>query len=233
MTIMNNIILLCILFFPILCAAQQKVEAGIFGGFANYQGDLVSDPIALSETKVSYGAFLRYQVSDKLKAKINVVLGFISGADKNDKKGSIRPRGWSFSSNLLEVSVVGEYHPFGRKRYGETGLFRRQVSPYAFAGFGMINANPKVSVTDPNDAALFPESDFNATSLCFPVGLGVRVDLLENISIGFEGGWRPTLYDYLDGVSQTGNPDGKDLYVFFGATLSYFFGSIESFDFGQ
>ena len=54
-------------------------------------------------------------------------------------------------------------------------------------------------------------------------GGGVRADLLENLGLGLEGGWRITQNDYLDGVSTNGNPDGNDLYIFVGATLSYFF----------
>ena len=46
-----------VLFFlcclPAALFAQQKMEFGAFGGFANYQGDLVENPVALSETKLS------------------------------------------------------------------------------------------------------------------------------------------------------------------------------------
>lgn len=212
------------LLLPCGAFAQQNLEAGLFGGFANYQGDLVAPQIEFSETKFSYGAFLRYHVNNKIKVKANAYLGFISGDDANDNSsGGLKARGWSFESNLLEVTAVAEYHPLGRARFSNTGIFRKQLSPYIFAGAGMVNADPTVKVTRPEDEGLFPEQDFSSTFISIPLGGGIRIDLIENLSLGFEGGWRLTLNDYLDGVKTNGNPNGNDLYIFVGTTVSYFF----------
>lgn len=220
---MSRLFIFWLLLSPVWVFPQQAFEVGGFGGFANYQGDLVASHIDVSETKVSYGAFLRYHISRKLKVKANGYFGYISGSDLN-ADNSLRTRGWSFESNLVEVTGVLEYHPFGKKRYGSTGIFQRQLSPYAFAGVGMVHIDPEVTVSLPEDEALFPEQDFTSPSLAVPLGLGVRVDVLENFSFGLEGGWRATFNDYLDGVSTNGNSEKNDLYIFLGATLSYVFG---------
>jgi len=207
------------LLLPVLSYAQRDFEIGVFGGFANYQGDLVASQIDFSETKVSYGLFLRYHISEKIKLKANGYLGFISGDDKNST--DFVERGWSFESDLIEVTGVVEYHPIGKERYGSTGIFQKQVSPYAFLGVGMVHFDPTVTVTNTDDEGLFPEQDFSTPSLSAPFGLGVRIDLLESFSLGLEGGWRLTLNDYVDGVSANGNSNKNDLYIFLGATLSY------------
>ncbi|HFA49309.1 MAG TPA: hypothetical protein ENJ95_09855 [Bacteroidetes bacterium] len=228
---MKKLNILFALLLPLSLFGQQKVEIGGFLGFANYQGDLSRDDIEISETKLSLGGFVRYHLTDKVKLRANGFLGFISGSDANDQKGSLRERGWSFKSNIFELSMVGEYHPLGKKRIGDTGIFERQVSPYIFVGAGMVQTSPAVTVTKMEDENLFPEQGFESTALSIPFGLGVRADLFDFVSLGFEAGWRTTSNDYLDGVKQNGNPNKKDLYMFVGTTLSFFFGTIEGYEF--
>ena len=228
---MKKLTILFFLLLPLFLIAQQKVEIGGFAGFANYQGDLAPDVIELSETKITFGGFLRYHINNNVKVRAGAYLGFISGSDANDEGGSLQSRGWSFESQLFEVSLIGEYHPFGKSRAGETGVFQRQVSPYVFGGVGFVNADPVVTVSLTADEGLFPEQDFEALHLVAPFGLGVRADLVEFLSFGIEGGYRITNDDYLDGVKNTGNPDGRDLYVFIGATVSFFFGELAAYGF--
>ena len=219
------IFLCCI---PAALFAQQKMEFGLFGGFANYQGDLVKNPVALSETKLSYGGFLRYHLNDKVKIRGNFLYGYISGNDDNNSDSGLKQRGWSFEANILEACFIGEYHPFGRSRMGNTGIFARQVSPYVGLGLGIATFTPKVSVTNPQDVGLFPEQDEKTLSASVPIIFGVRADLMENFSLGVEIGWRATFNDYLDGVSKNGNNNRNDWYVMAGVTASFFFGNLQS-----
>lgn len=224
---MGRIINLALCFFPIAVFCQQKIEIGAFAGFANYQGDLVENPVAISETKLSYGGFLRYHLNDKVKVRANFVYGFISGSDENNKDQLFQNRGWSFESEILETTLIGEFHPLGRQRVGDTGIFRPQLSPYVGFGIGMANFTPKVYVTDPADKGLFPEPGEKSLSASIPIIAGIRADLFEFFSLGFEIGWRATLGDYLDGVSIHGNPNKNDWYVLGGFTASFFFGDLE------
>lgn len=228
---MKKLNILPLLFMPLFLFSQQKVEIGGFMGLANYQGDLTPAPLELSETKYTFGGFIRYHLYDKIKIRANAYFGFISGSDLNDKAGGLKSRGWSFQSNIFEFSMVGEYHPLGKKRFGDTGVFESQISPYVFAGAGFVNSNPDVTTIKSEDAALFPENEFNALHLAIPFGLGVRADIFEFASLGIDGGWRFTNDDYLDGVKFNGNPKGRDLYMFVGASLSIFLGAIEGFTF--
>lgn len=222
---MNKLLwyLLCCL--PLSAFAQQKMEIGVLGGFANYQGDLVENPIAISETRLSYGGFLRYHLHNKFKVRGNFMYGYISGSDANSDDIGFKERGWSFESNIFEASLIGEFHPLGRNRTGETGLFRRQISPYIGAGAGMATFTPKVKVTDSADADLFPEQGEQSVSVSLPILAGVRVDVFEFLSLGVEVGWRATFNDYLDGVSKNGNNDKNDWYLIGGITASFFLGN--------
>ncbi len=226
---MSRLTLFFLCCIPAALFSQQKMEFGAFVGFANYQGDLVQNPIALSETKLSYGGFMRYHLkNNKVKLRGNFLYGFISGSDANNADIGLKERGWSFQSNLLEASFVGEYHPFGKSRVGNTGIFARQVSPYVGLGFGIATFTPEVIVTNSADNDLFPEQGEKSMSASIPMLVGVRADLLENFSLGAEIGWRATFNDYLDGVSKNGNPDKNDWYVMAGLTASFFFGQSQA-----
>jgi Domain of unknown function (DUF6089) len=218
-----------LLFIPCFIHAQQIVEMGLFSGFANYQGDLSESSIQLGETKLGYGGFLRLHYEDKFKVRANAFYGLISGSDAN-AKGSLKDRGWSFKANVLEAGIEGEYHPFGRSRAGNTGIFRAQLSPYIATGLGFAIADAKLTVPS-QDAGLFPEQDDTGFFIVVPLVAGVRFDFHENFSLGAEWGWRATFSDYLDGVAKNGNDTKGDWYLFVGGTISYFFGTFKSFDF--
>lgn len=208
---------------PLFAHSQQIVEGGIFLGFANYQGDLSDNQIVLRETKKSYGGFIRLHYEDKFKVRGNVYYGFIGGDDAN-ADSSKKNRGWKFDGTVLEFGITGEYHPFGRSRAGNTGIFRRQISPYIATGLGYTFTNIDLLVPV-SDSGMFPEAENVDNFFSVPLILGVRIDLFENISISGEWGWRYVFSDYLDNVSQNGNPGKKDWYLFMGGSVSYFFGS--------
>ncbi len=218
---MKNFLLLIFL-TSFLSLQAQQVELGLFTGFANYQGDLAEDPVEIGETSLSFGAFARYHLAPRFKIKGSVYYGLVSGSDANSS-GTRANRGWSFKSNLVEVSAMGEFHPLGRDRYAYGGVFKASVSPYVATGLGFVKIDSEVSVTDPADANKFPEAGAKSTSLAVPFLVGIRLDAYEAVSLGFEWGWRATFNDYIDGVKKNGNPDRNDWYLFIGASLAYVF----------
>lgn len=204
--------------------SQSPLEAGLFGGLVVYQGDLSeSDLLEPRELNPAFGGLLRYHINEKLKVRGHVIYGKISGTDKNASNPGLYERGWSYESFLVELTFVGEYHPFGRPREDRAGLFRAQLSPYIGVGAGFINFNPKVKTEDPQDAGLFPELERKTTALSLPLVAGVRYDFHEFYIATLEAGWRLTFNDYLDGVSQNGNPHKNDPFIFTGLSLTYYF----------
>lgn len=189
-------------------------------GFANYQGDLVQDPIDLTKTSLSVGIFTRYHLSPSFKIKGSLYYGFISGDDANSS--TRQARGWSFESKLTELGMQVEYHPLGKNRYASGGIFKANISPYLATGIGIINANSTVTVKEAIDKDKFPEAGKKATALSVPFIVGLRLDAYEALSIGLEWGWRTT-NDYMDGVSEFGNAKRNDWYLFIGGSLAYVF----------
>ncbi len=218
---MKKLLVFAIIAYAALVDAQN-LEVGLFTGFANYQGDLAEDPVEIGETSLSFGAFARYHVSARFKIKGSAYYGLVSGSDANST-GMRRDRGWSFKSNLVEVSAMGEFHPLGRDRYAYGGVFKASVSPYVATGLGFVKIDSEVLVTDPADANRFPEAGARSTTLAVPFLVGIRLDAYEAVSLGFEWGWRATFNDYIDGVKKNGNPDKNDWYLFIGGSLAYVF----------
>jgi len=219
-------IALLFLLFPIAdqVFSQSPLEAGLFAGLVVYQGDLSeSDLLEPSELNFAFGGLLRYHFTEKIMARGHVIYGQISGTDKNAKDPALFNRGWSFESFIVELTFVGEYHPWGRPREDNAGFYRGQISPYVGAGIGFANFNPRVSVERPQDIGLFPEPERTTTALSMPMVAGVRFDFSERYIATLEAGWRITFNDYLDGVSQNGNPKKNDPFIFTGVSLTYFF----------
>ncbi len=221
----NNLILFSLLTLSTSLYAQSPLEAGLFGGLVVYQGDLSENDIfEINEFNPAFGGLLRYHFDDKWKVRGHVIYGNITGTDKNAKDPGLFNRAWSYRSFIVELTFVGEYHPWGRPRQDRAGLFRRQLSPYVGAGAGFINFNPRVKVDKPQDIGLFPEPKRTTTALSLPIVAGLRYDFHEHYIATVEAGWRITFNDYLDGVSNNGNPQKNDPFIFCGLSLTYYFG---------
>ncbi len=229
-------IFLIALFLPLLSSAQ-KLEGGVFLGGANYVGDVVvPDFFDLSNTNFAYGLLIRHSFQPKLALRGNLLFGKIQGNDADYDDPSWRQdRAFSFESPLTEISLQLEWSPLTKQWYNtsETGdtmenkVFQKSWSPYIFAGIGGVFFDP---VTNYNTAAngelkdeisIDQNADYSTFNVNFPMGVGVKFDLSEKAVLGIEGGVRPPITDYLDGVSVAGNSDKDDWYGFGGLTLTF------------
>ena len=210
-----------VLFLPLINA---QFEAGVFLGAANYQGDLADGIIRWQESQPAFGAMLRYTPNRFLTIRANVIQSKLAGSDLRSSDPGTRYRGFTFKSTVREFSVVSEFNFLGQSNennfQGSSTLF----NPYIFAGLG-IASNDGEPVAPP-DTRPYPFPEDGATSVvpAFPMGLGIKIQFRETISLGIDWGTRLTFSDYLDGVSKTGNPKKNDWYMFGGLTLTYSFG---------
>lgn len=201
--------------FPMFMYAQ-KTQVGVFAGLANYQGDLVESSFTLKESSFAFGALLKHDLSTKLAIRAGLNFGKIKGDDANfsDREN----RGYSFESNIFDLSAGLEYTFLAKDRYDAGGSFQKTVSPFIYLGAGIINSN--VSIDD-NIVRTQEELDAGNLHFALPIGLGLKADLTERVTLAGEFSFRATFSDYLDGFSESANPDENDWYWLAGLTLTY------------
>lgn len=202
---------------PICLSAQQSLEVGVFLGVINYQGDLADDPVEYSETNFAFGVTSRYYFSPKIALKGNLYYGKLVGDDANTANANFR--GWRFESNLIELSAVAEYHPFGKSRVSSIGFFRQQATPFLFVGVGGTYAESDLTVPD-RDLNKIPEIDDRSFFLSTPIGVGFRYDVSEYFLFSGEFGSRAVFSDHLDGTHSNGQVGTNDWYLFGGFTIT-------------
>ncbi len=204
----------------------RSTEFGISLGFGNYAGDVAEKVWVWPETRPAFGAFFRHHFSPRWALKTQVYAGNVGGTDARADNIELRARGLKFNSHLLELSVAGEWYFL--KGSPQQRRPRRQafVTPYLYAGVGGVLMHPQVEPVglSAGTGLAYPlqESGLAETALVLPFGGGFRMKIAEKIALRLEGGWRPVLSDYLDGVSQNGNPGKNDWY--YAALVSLSFG---------
>ncbi|HFB99654.1 MAG TPA: OmpA family protein [Phaeodactylibacter sp.] len=220
---MNKLILFVFsLCFSSLLMAQQKAEVGLLLGGANYQGDVASSKVfSFKQTQAAGGVYARYNVGRHFSLRGSFFYTKLKGDDLNfvDEATWRADRGFSFSNPVYELSFTPEWHIFGNT------IKRKMFRPYLFAGIGAAFTNPTNNLVEKdiyaveNEAGYYPSNHFS-----FPIGGGINFDLGEKLTLGVEASSHFPLTDYLDGISEAGNPDQKDWFVFGGVTLGYKFG---------
>lgn len=119
-------------------------------------------------------------------------------------------RNLSFRSSILELTLLGEFHPLMIKYY-ENGL--PYFSPYVVAGVGWFSFNPQSKLGGQwidlqplrTEGQGFPEykdrSPYRRSQINVPVGLGFRYEVSQLMNLRFEFLHRILFTDYLDDAS--------------------------------
>jgi outer membrane protein OmpA-like peptidoglycan-associated protein len=225
---MRKLTLLATICLPLLTHAQSW-EIGATAGAANYLGDLVRPAtFTFQETNLYGGLFLRRNVDEHWSLRLGANYARLSGDDLNFiEEADRRGRNFSFKTNLFEGNGLIEYSPFPRlNSAGEA----RKVLPYFFAGLGLAYTKPDVNFNEGSttvDAATIARdrADVKNIAVAFPFGAGFRFPIGDKHQVGIEAGMRPVQSDYIDGISQTANPNKNDWYILGGLTYSYRLGS--------
>lgn len=231
---------------------DKTTEIGIALGAMSYQGDLNESKIAQpSESNFSGGIFVRHHFAPNFAARGQIFIGKISGSDLNFTEPAWRQqRAYAFTSSISEASMQLEWDIFGKKRFRKrkTVTYQNQsyqqlavvnhigrtLSPYLFGGGGLVTTSPKPDFTGGgplNDATQklvnldLENSRKVAAKPAVLFGGGIHYDLNPHWVLGLEVGLRYAFSDYLDGVSQAGNPGKKDWYTFAALQIGYRFGT--------
>lgn len=218
---------------------EHLAEFGLFMGLSKCSGDIATNnKLDLSNNiNPATGVFYRKNLSPNFAWRGNVLISQLKDEDRNYSEPFWRSeRNFSFNSLAIEAGLRVEWDIFGKWRYRraiDTAVykldrhtqyalvngFKRSISPYLFIGGGGMAISAKTSMNFPHlDANAQPieiQLDQKKTkSLIFTpsvsLGGGVHFDLTPRLVIGAELGTHLPFTDYLDGISQAGNPDKRD-----------------------
>ena len=190
-----------------------------------YQGDVAESNFPINEGSFALGFGARNYISDILAVRGNLYFTRLSSEEGEGHLNAIR--GLKFNTSLLELSGVLEYEPLGAKRQLKGGKKQFTVSPFIYGGFGFAFTNPQAAFPEGFSAGDFTpvEQDIkngeSKVRLSLPMGLGVKVDFGKKWILQGDLGPRLPFTDYLDGISETANPDKGDLYWFGGITAMF------------
>ena len=232
-------ILVLLTFGTLLSFGQQKWELGLMAGSANYLGDLVEPSFTLNHGSFAGGALVRYSLLENINLKGNLLVGKLVGDDANYSLNATRMA--SFKNNFVEVSVMGEYdvHEFKslfkenkkkkKRRRGKKKMdLAERIWPYGFIGLGMALTNLSTEFgSSSEDIIADINEDYSDIQPVVPIGLGFKFLATEDITLSAEMGMRLAFTDYLDGVSQSGNPSDNDAYVWWGLTATHVFQGLD------
>ena len=148
--------------------------------------------------------------NDKLTGKLSLLVGSISADDANYESRVFR--GFKLEpTSLIGINLGVDYYIYRENEYRPDD----NTAIYINGGLGIALANPE-PIGIPADS----EEEFGS-AFGVMIGGGIKQHLSEKFSLGLELSYRPLFSDLLDGVSQNGNPDNIDTYVWLGLTASY------------
>lgn len=238
-----RIVTAIMLFLLPLFASSQRIEVSGYVGYSSYQGDVNQSPIfSLQAAHAAFGLKLAYMLNQNMSVGYSIVNGSISGDDQNFPARRDWTPNLSFNSIFSEHTMQFTYYPFNRskgilsafkvkEKIYRTGCpsvkikYKKKFSPFAFVGAGVGFFSPNVSGL-PLDAGELQPGRYRNSHLIFPFGGGARIELTHRLGVSAELGMRYTSTDYLDGISDSRNPNFKDWFVTGGFRLAYKFHGI-------
>jgi Outer membrane protein beta-barrel domain len=204
----RKLILTLLTAVSITALSAQDLRLNLFGGMANYNGDLQSRPITFQQARYSVGLWASYDINPYVMLRGGLHFAEVRAEDRFQKNPANRLRNLSFATNIIELHAAAEYHFLG--------MTDRVFSPYVFGGLAGFHYNPyaydqagnKVSLkplsTEGQGLAGYPDRQpYSLVQFAVPLGVGVRMVLTDRIDVGAEFGYRKTFTDYMDDVSRS------------------------------
>ena len=189
-------------------------------GSSNYIGDLVPAAglfsVAAQTMRWNLGLQYTRHLSRHFSGNIQLSYIRIAGDDNYFSstgvfEGNYWNRNLHFRNDLQELSVSAVYEPIGN---AENLAKRPLLSPYLYLGVAGFAHNPVArhiivaSGTSPSLGEwvdLKPQNtegaDYSLVNISIPFGFGFRYKIGAQMDLGFDFGYRVSLTDYLDDVS--------------------------------
>ena len=231
-----------LLVLPSLVFAQKwkltRYEASVGIGFVNYFGDVGGSAsasnlfglkdISILSTRPSFVAMARYKVAQDMAVKLHLGFLWMSATDKGSLNGNLG-RDYSFNTIALEHTIQFEYSFLAEDRRSFSfALFNRRgminnyskISAYGFTGFGGLAYKPFFKGT-PVKSFDTKDDGFHYAPVAL-LGLGLKMIVDNDLSVGFEFGYRHLFADNLDGLHSGAKANkASDIYYFGNFSIIY------------
>ena len=193
-------------------AIVQEGEVGIAVGAAHYFGD-INNYVGLKNPQLTYGVIVKKQFGSHVALRVaahSAKIGYADSMVNLAKFPFQKIRNLDFQNKIWEVSVQGDFNFF---KY-IPGDPEHRFTPYVTLGVGIIKHNPytyyegvKYKLRPLGTEGQGQSNTFYSDqAYCFPLGMGVKYNLVRNLNLGFEVVYRYTNTDYLDDVSKVYQP---------------------------
>jgi len=225
----KQFLFLAILFLPLFLIGQKKSELGLFLGAANAGTDVSSfgkDGQGLfSAGSFAYGLNYTYFFNERFGLRLNYTGTSFDKDDKDIVDLPVHPiRKYTVSTPLHEIGVFAHFNVL-KVKTNEDGSFRKYFMPYALVGGAISLTDPDVDWSaSPRPTNAIDEENTKKMNLQLPYGAGVKYYFSEKFNVGIEARSIVPTSDYLDGISESANPDNNDSYFFLGLSLGMRFG---------
>ena len=220
---MTRFFIIAFFIFSLGSLHAQIHEIGVFLGGSNYIGD-IGKMSYISPNQPAFGVVYKWNRSPRHTLRFSLMSAQIKGDDHDSPEPARQLRGYRFKNHILEVSAGLEFDFFTFNLHES----ERQFTPYIYSGLSYIHYDGLFFVSGES------KSDSKHDGIAFPMVLGFKGRVADNLILGFEAGPRFAFKDDLDGSKPTnkklknqqfGNPNSNDWYVFTGFTLTYTFGN--------
>ena len=210
---------------------KMRHEIYLGGGAGNFLGDLGGRnqigkdysyaDIEMSLTRPSATLGYRYRIAKQWGWRTDINYMRLWGKDALTDEKYRNNRNLSFRTNLVELSTNLEFAIYinkGGNRYHIKNTRKRRYKSsshyiYFFGGLGAFYFNPKAELGG-NWYALQPLSTegqglpggpkkYKRVSVSIPMGIGYRLNVSKQWTIGLEYNFRKTFTDYIDDVHGT------------------------------
>lgn len=214
-----------VLIFAILmqsiCLFSQHSEVGFFVGGSYYLGEINPHEHFTNTTNPAIGVFYKKNINRRYALNLNLNYGKLAASDQNVADEFNTFRNLSFSSNLLDASLLLE---FNFLPYSINDRLTKPYSPYVFGGVSVFNT--KAEVTNNYTNTSYKSGGLIAPAFTF--GAGIKFDLVRNFGANIFWGFRKTFTDEIDGINNTlpfgyqlGNSKNYDWYSIAGISINY------------
>ena len=172
-----------------------------FGEFTDYHS---------SNFGLNMGVFTRYIMNHWFALSLGMDFMTLS-AERPFAQDTPANNAFRFTNDVFEF--------YAKTEFMLPALSRSPFDMYAFAGIGVFFSDARVF--DRDGRIVDPQVDYSQVQPVLPLGFGFSYTLPNSLKLGYEFGWRNTIFNYLDGVSL--NNERYDNYFLNRIKISYGF----------